>query len=99
VAYDSYLHRYMMLNSDSQNFSYAESPDGLQWTNTVFLGMLGQYPNLAGYAMPIGLGDDPSILGKEFYVYYTQFRGPWPSAQSVKRFTLRCNSQDEPPAH
>jgi hypothetical protein len=90
VAYNSYLQRYMMLNSDSQNYSYAESIDGLHWTDTVFLGMLGYVPNIAGYSGPIGLGDDPNILGKEFYVYYTQFRGPWPGGQSVKRFTLTC---------
>jgi hypothetical protein len=90
VAYDTYLQRYLMLNSDSQNYSYAESIDGLQWTDTIFLGMLGNVPNLAGYSGPIGTGDDPTILGKEFYVYYTQFRGPWPGAQSVKRFTLAC---------
>jgi len=90
VAYNSYIHRYMMLNSDSQNYSYAESPDGLQWTDTIFLGMLGHVPDLAGYSGPIGMGDDPTILGKEFYVYYTQFRGPWPGAQSVKRFMLSC---------
>ena len=90
VAYNSYIHRYMMLNSDSQNYSYAESPDGLHWTDTIFLGMLGHVPDPAGYSGPIGTGDDPTILGKDFYVYYTQFRGPWPGAQSVKRFTLSC---------
>jgi hypothetical protein len=90
VAYNSYIHRYMMLNSDSQNYSYAESPDGLHWTDTIFLGMLGHVPDIAGYSMPVGLGEDPTILGKEFYVYYTQFRGPWPGAQSVRRFTLSC---------
>jgi hypothetical protein len=92
VAYNSYIHRYLMFNSDSQNYSYAESPDGLNWTDTIFLGMLGNVPDLAGYSMPVGLGDDPRILGKEFYVYYTQFRGPWPTAQSVKRFTFSCAS-------
>src|ERR1700733_4879591 len=90
VAYNSYIHRYMMLNSDSQNYSYAESPDGLHWTDTIFLGMLGYVPDIAGYSGPIGTGDDPTVLGKDFYVYYTQFRGPWPGAQSVKRFTLTC---------
>jgi uncharacterized repeat protein (TIGR03803 family) len=90
VAYNSYLHRYLMLNSDSQNYSYAESIDGLLWTNTIFLGMLGYVPDIAGYSGPIGTGADPAILEKEFYVYYTQFRGPWPGAQSVKRFTLSC---------
>ena len=95
VAYDNYIHRFMMFDSDSQNYSYAESPDGLHWSDTVFLGMLGNVPNVAGYASPVGLGDDPFVLGKDFFVYYTQFRGPWPSAQSVKRFTLSCQSRDE----
>ncbi len=90
VAYNSYIHRYMMLNSDSQNYSYAESPDGLHWTDTIFIGMFGYVPDIAGYSGPIGLGVDPTVLGREFYVYYTQFRGPWPGAQSVKRFTLFC---------
>lgn len=90
VAYDSYIQRYLMFNDDSQNFSYAESPDGLHWTDTIFMGMLGTVPNGAGYSMPIGLGENPSVLGKEFYVYYTQFRGPWATSQSVKRFTFSC---------
>jgi hypothetical protein len=55
-----------------------ESPDGLNWTDSVFLGMKGHVPDVAGYDMPVGLGDDPRILGKEFYVYYTQFRGLGP---------------------
>jgi hypothetical protein len=90
VAWNSYLQRYIMLNNDSQNTSYQESPDGLHWTDSIFLAMHGHVPDLAGYQMPIGLGDDPRILGKEFYVYYTQFRGPWPGGQSVKRFTMTC---------
>jgi len=90
VAWDAYLQRYIMLNNDSQNTSYQESPDGLHWTDSVFLGMQGHVPEMAGYDMPIGLGDDPRILEKEFYVYFTQFRGPWPGGQSVKRFTISC---------
>jgi hypothetical protein len=94
VAYNSYIHRYMIFDSDSQNYSYGESIDGLHWTDTVFLGMLGHVPDVAGYASPVGGGDDPTVLGQQFYVYYTQFRGPWPTAQSVKRFTLTCQPQD-----
>ncbi|HVI09411.1 MAG TPA: hypothetical protein VND65_14075 [Candidatus Binatia bacterium] len=92
AAYDSYLHRYLVFNSDSQNYSYAESPDGLQWTDSVYLGTLGVNPNGAGYSVGIGAGEDPNILGQQFYIYYTQFRGPWPTSQSVKRFTFTCAS-------
>ena len=66
VAWDAYLQRYIMLNNDSQNTSYQESPDGLHWTDSIFLGMQGHVPDVAGYQMPIGLGDDPRILEKEF---------------------------------
>lgn len=92
MAYDSYLQRYLDFNADSQNYSYAESPDGLQWTDSVYLGTLGVNPNGAGYSVGIGTGEDPTILGQQFYVYYTQFRGPWPTSQSVKRFTFTCQS-------
>jgi hypothetical protein len=92
AAYNSYLHRYLIFNSDSQNYSYAESPDGLHWTDSVYLGTLGVNPNGAGYAVGIAPGDDPNALGQQFYVYYTQFRGPWPTSQSVKRFTMTCQS-------
>jgi hypothetical protein len=94
VAWDAYLQRYIMLNNDSQNTSYQESLDGLHWTDSVFLGMQGHVPDVSGYQMPVGLGEDPRILGQEFYVYYTQFRGPWPGGQSVKRFTITCASHD-----
>jgi hypothetical protein len=90
AAYDSYLQRYLMFNADSQNYSYAESPDGLHWSDNMYLGTLGVNPNGAGYSAGIGTGDDPNILGQQFYVYYTQFRGPWPTSQSVKRFTMTC---------
>src|SRR5579863_2387994 len=92
VSYDSYLQRYLDFNADSENYSYAESPDGLRWTDSIYLGTLGVNPNGAGYAVGIGPGDDPNILGQQFYIYYTQFRGPWPTSQSVKRFTFTCQS-------
>ena len=36
--------------------------------------MLGYVPDIAGYSGPIGTGDDPAVLGKDFWVYYMQFR-------------------------
>jgi len=97
VAWDSYLQRYLDFNADSENYSYAESPDGLHWGDSVYLGTLGVNPNGAGYSVGIGTGDDPNILGQQFYVYYTQFRGPWPTSQSVKRFTMTCQSRPATP--
>jgi hypothetical protein len=56
VAHNSYLQRYLMLNSDSQNHSYAESIEGLQWTDTMFLWMLGYVPDIAGYEASLTSG-------------------------------------------
>jgi len=43
-----------------------------------------------GYAVPIGTGDDPNILGEEFYVFFT-YGSPqgWPG-NTVQRFAVTC---------
>jgi hypothetical protein len=41
---------------------------------------------------PIGLGDKPHILGKQFYIMYTYYpnNGEGWSGASVRRFTVNC---------
>jgi hypothetical protein len=40
--------------------------------------------------MPMGMGDDPRVLGKQFYLFYTYSgSGGWPS-NYVDRFTVAC---------
>ncbi|HLW84474.1 MAG TPA: hypothetical protein VKR60_04610 [Candidatus Sulfotelmatobacter sp.] len=48
--------------------AYAESAGGLNWTLPVSLGTFGP---IAAYPTAVGLGDDPHVLGKSFYVYFT----------------------------
>ncbi len=94
VAYDSALRRYVMIIGEGVLVAYSESPDGMHWTLPVlirdFRG-LPDHPNT--YVVPAGLGADPSILGNEFYVFYTRYPtngGGWDLA-SVRRFTVTCH--------
>jgi hypothetical protein len=88
VAYNADLKRYSMIIGEGVLFAYAESPDGLQWTTPVLLYQFSGEPNT--YVMPVGMGDDPRILGKQFYLFYTYGgSGGWPS-NYVGRFTVSC---------
>jgi hypothetical protein len=98
VVYSRYLKRYVAVFDDTQNISYAESPDGIGWTSPNLLHSTD--PNIAfgGYAVAVGDGDEPSRLGQRFYVYFTMYPNPanpnvtdpgWPGA-SVQRLTIAC---------
>jgi hypothetical protein len=88
VAYNADLKRYSMIIGEGVLFAYAESPDGLQWTTPVLLYQFSGEPNT--YVMPVGMGDDPRILGKQFYLFYTYGgSGGWPS-NYVGRLTVSC---------
>jgi hypothetical protein len=73
--------------------AYAESPDGLTWSVPTVLKDFGNDPNQPGfYVTPVGLGDDPGILGKQFdnlYTYSPNNGQGWNGA-SVRRFTVTC---------
>ena len=98
VHYNSALGRYVMITSDDTNFAYYESVDGLHWTAAQFLGAFGDPVNgtgpIAPYPFSVGLGDDPSILGKTWYVYYAHLgleNGGLPRINdSLRRLTLTC---------
>jgi hypothetical protein len=90
VAYDRDLGRYVAISDVQQFMTYAESPDGIQWTDTAVLKI--PMPYWSAYAVPVGMGDDPSVLGKKFYIYFTGFNPPavsWDNA-TVKRFVVSC---------
>jgi hypothetical protein len=89
IHYNSALQRYVMIISNDTNFAYAESPDGLSWTIPTLLGTFGP---IAAYPTAVGLGDDPHILGKNFYVYFTHLPGDgtgWTNGE-LRRLTLAC---------
>jgi hypothetical protein len=90
VAWDAELKRYVMIFDDTQTISYSESPDGLAWTLPVPLSRFGIDHRSANYAVPIGSGNDPNILGPQFYVFFTQSGDAGWAGATVKRFTLSC---------
>ena len=93
VAYNSYLKRYQMFINQGVLIAYAESPDGMQWSIPTVLYDFRQDPDMPSvYDAPVGMGNDPSILGKEFYIMYTRLPAGlgWNGA-SVDRFTVSCS--------
>jgi len=92
VAYNAYLKRYQMFINQGVLIAYAESPDGMNWSIPTVLHDFRNDPDTPSvYDVPVGMGDNPSILGKQFYILYT--RSPsnsgWDGA-SVNRFTISC---------
>lgn len=95
VHFNSALQRYVMIMSNDTTFYYTESIDGLAWTAPILLGMYGNGKDaIAPYPTSVGLGDDPSILGSSFYVYYTYLQlenGGLPrKGDSLRRITVTC---------
>jgi hypothetical protein len=89
IHYNSALHRYMMIISNDTTFAYAESIDALHWTLPIALGDFGP---IAAYPTAVGLGDDPHVLEKKFFVYFTHLPtdGTGWGAGSLRRLTLTC---------
>ena len=87
IHYNSAIARYVMIISDDTNFAYAESVDLLHWTLPVSLGIFGP---IAAYPTAVGLGDDPHVLGKSFYVYFTHLPADGWQGGSVRRITVSC---------
>lgn len=90
AAYNAALRRYVMINDDTEHIAYSESSDGLSWTHPVLLGQDVTGQTGVNYAVAIGGGADPNLLGQEFYVFYTftSVEG-WPG-NTLQRFTVTC---------
>jgi hypothetical protein len=87
VVYNTYLGRYVVIADDTSNISYAESPDGLNWSSPAIL--LASLPS-ALYAAPIGTGENPGVLDADFYIFYSNIP-QWTTA-TVERIGISCNS-------
>jgi hypothetical protein len=95
IHFNSAIKRYVMILDNDTTFYYAESSDALTWTTPIPLGNFTDGANtLAPYPRSVGLGDDPHILGKTFYVYYTFLHaengGLLREGNSLRRLTLTC---------
>ena len=88
VAYNGDLQRYVMIIGEGVLFAYSESPDGFRLTSPVLIHQFNGQPNT--YVMPVGTGNDPRILGKQFYLFFTYGgSGGWPN-NYVGRLTVSC---------
>jgi hypothetical protein len=87
VVYNSYLQRYQMIIGEGVLVAYAESTDGIAWSSPTLLYDGKEQP---AYVTPVGLGNDPRILGKDFYIYYTVSSSiGWPG-NTLNRLTVSC---------
>jgi hypothetical protein len=89
IHYNRALNRYVMIVSNDTTFAYAESVDALHWTLPISLGDFGP---IAAYPTAVGLGDDPHVLDRKFFVYFTHLPtdGPGWQGGSLRRLTLTC---------
>ena len=89
IHYNRVLQRYVLIISDDTDFGYSESTDGLTWTIPTLLGTFGP---IAAYPTAVGFGDDPHVLGKSFYVYFTHLPtdGTGWTNGALRRLTLSC---------
>jgi hypothetical protein len=93
VAFNADLQRYQMIIGEGVVVAYAESPDGMNWSlPTLLFDFRSEKDQPTTYVAPVGIGDDPRILGKQFYVFYTRYPttgAGWDGA-SVNRLTVSC---------
>jgi hypothetical protein len=93
VNWNADLKHYQAFVNNGNLIAYAESPDGLSWSSPTVLKDFSNDPNQPGfYVTPIGLGDEPHVLGKQFYIMYTYYpnNGEGWAGASVRRFTVSC---------
>jgi hypothetical protein len=95
VARDSETGGYMMIIGEGVLIAYSQSPDGIHWSAPVLLhDFRDDQDHPSVYVAPVGSGADPSVLGPQFFIYYTRYptagaNAGWAGA-TVHRFTIDC---------
>ena len=87
IHFNSAIQRYVMIISNDTAFGYAESVDALHWTLPTLLGSFGP---IAAYPTAVGVGDDPHILGNNFYVYFTYLPSDGWAGGLLRRLSVTC---------
>jgi hypothetical protein len=89
IHFNSALKRYVMIISNDTTFAYSESLDGLHWTVPTALGDFGP---IAAYPTAVGLGADPHVLDKTFFIFFTHLPtdGTGWTNGALHRLTLTC---------
>ena len=89
IHFNSALKRYVMIISNDTTFAYSESVDALHWTVPTALGDFGP---IAAYPTAVGLGADPHVLDKSFFIFFTHLPTDdtgWTNG-ALHRLTLTC---------
>jgi hypothetical protein len=99
VVWSDYLERYVVIFDSTAAITYAESPDGLNWSRATRL--VQPSPNVAAvlYAVPVGLGPSTNAIGRRFSIFYTYYPKPGPAGggwetASIKRLDVECRAPD-----
>jgi hypothetical protein len=95
VVHNADLHVYQLLINAGVVVYYTDSPDGLNWSSLQLFHAFRNDPDQPSvYVAFVGMGSDPSILGKPFYVYYTRYpdNGQGWNGATVNRFVVSCES-------
>lgn len=93
VNWNADLQRYQAFIDNGNLIAYAESPGGLSWSAPTVLKDFSNDPNHPGfYVTPVGRGNEPHVLGRQFYILYTYYpnNGEGWNGASVRRFTVTC---------
>lgn len=91
VAYDTPLHRYLMIVGKPAYIGLSESADALHWTSPITLADFSGQQH-AIYASMTGTGSDPTQIANEFYVFYTWYPtngASWRAAE-LRRLSVQC---------
>jgi hypothetical protein len=94
VAYNADLKAYQAMINAGVVLYYMDSPDGLNWSPLQLLyDFRNEKDQPSVYAAFVGMGDDPGVLGKDFYIFYTSYpnNGQGWNGASVKRFRVSCS--------
>ena len=94
VAYNAGIKAYQAMINAGVVLYYMDSPDGLNWSPLQLLyDFRNEKDQPSVQAAFVGMGENPSVLGKDFYIFYTHYpnNGEGWSGASVKRFTVSCH--------
>jgi hypothetical protein len=95
VVWSDYLQRFVVIFDSTAEITYAESPDGLNWSRATRL--VQPAPAVASvlYAVPVGLGQAANVIGRQFSIFYTYYPTPGPrgggwETASIRRLDVEC---------
>lgn len=93
VAYNGDLKVYQLLINAGVVVYYTDSPDGMHWSPLLLLhDFRNEKDQPSVFVSFAGMGNDPSIMGSKFYIFYTRYpnNGEGWSGATVNRFTVSC---------